>query len=123
VSEVEILSFLKKALGVIGKRLEESGTLSSPSYTEHIFVPSLVVTDTGVSVPLPFRGLRVKIRVPPDAPAPVYINIDRPATDTEYRVVFPGAGYDIPREARVVYLRAPKGFTTVVDLEVLGWSS
>ena len=123
MSEVEILSFLKKALGIITKRLEETGTLASDSYTEHLFVPRLVVDDAGVSITLPFTGLRIKVRVPPDAPAPVYINIDRPVTDTEYRVVFPGTGYDIPRKASTIYLKAPQGFATYVDLEVLGWSS
>jgi hypothetical protein len=123
VSEVEVLNFLKKALGIITKRLEESGTLTSGSYTEHLFIPRLVVSDEGVAVPLPFTGLRVKVRVPPEAPAPVYINIDRPVTDAEHRVVFPGTGYDIPRKASVIYLKAPQGFTTYVDLEVLGWSS
>jgi hypothetical protein len=123
VSEVEVLNFLKKALGIITKRLEESGTLTSSSYTEHLFIPRLVVSDEGVAVPLPFTGLRVKVRVPPEAPAPVYINIDRPVTDAEHRVVFPGTGYDIPRKASVIYLKAPQGFTTYVDLEVLGWSS
>jgi len=123
VSEVEMLSFLKKALGIITKRLEETGTLASVSYTEHLFVPRLVVDDSGVSIPIPFTGLRVKVRVPPDAPSPVYINIDRPVTDAEYRVVFPGTGFDIPRKASTVYLKAPQGFATYVDLEVLGWSS
>lgn len=123
MSTVELLSFLKKILGIIDKRIEEAGILSSSSYTEHLFIPRLVVTDEGISIPLSFTGLRVKVRVPPDAPAPVYINIDRPVTDEEYRVLFPGMGYDIPRRASTIYLKAPQGFTTYVDLEVLGWSS
>lgn len=123
MSAVEILNYLKRVLGIIEKRLEEAGILSSSSYTEHLFVPRLVVTDEGIAIPLAFTGLRVKVRVPPDAPAPVYINIDRPVTSAEHRVVFPGTGFDIPRRASVIYLRAPQGFTTFVDLEVLGWSS
>jgi hypothetical protein len=123
LSAVELLSFLKKILGIIDRRLEEAGILSSSSYTEHLFMPRLVVTDEGIAIPLAFTGLRVKVRVPPDAPAPVYINIDRPATAAEHRVVFPGTGFDIPRRASIIYLKAPQGFTTFVDLEVLGWSS
>jgi hypothetical protein len=129
VSEVEVLNFLKKAMDIITKRLAESGTLVSVSYsesvyyTEHLFIPRLVVDDKGIEIPLPFTALRIIVRVPPDAPSPVYINIDRPVTDTEYRVVLPGTGYDIPRKASVIYLKAPKGFTTYVDLEVLGLSS
>jgi len=122
LSAVELLSFLKRILGIIDKRLEEAGVLSSPSYTEHLFVPRLVVTDEGIAIPLKFTGLRVKVRVPPDAPAPVYVNVDRPVTDSEHRVVFPGTGFDIPRRASVIYLKSPQGFSTYVDLEVLGWS-
>jgi len=123
MSEVEVLNYLKKSMGIITKRLEETGVLTSASYSEHMFMPSLDVGDSGIAVPIQFEGLRVRVRVPADAPAPVYINIDRPITDSEYRVVFPGTGYDIPRKASTVYLKAPQGFKTTVELEVLGWSS
>jgi hypothetical protein len=123
VSVVELLNYLKRVLGIIDKRLEEAGTLSSTSYTEHLFIPGVVVPDTVISIPIPFTGLRVRVLVPPDSPAPVYVNVDRPVTDAEYKVVFPGTGFDIPRRASTIYLRAPTGFTALVDLEVLGWSS
>jgi hypothetical protein len=123
VSAVEILNYLKRILGIIDKRLEEAGILSSSSYTEHLFIPSMVVPDTGISIPIPFTGLRIRVLVSPDSPAPVYINVDRPVTDAEYKVVFPGTGFDIPRKASIIYLKAPTGFTALVDIEIFGWSS
>ena len=123
MSAVEILNYLKRILGIIDKRLEEAGILSSLSYTEHVFIPSIVVPDTVISIPIPFTGLRIRILVPPDSPAPVYVNVDRPVTDTEYKVVFPGTGIDIPRKASTIYLKAPAGFTSTVEIDIFGWSS
>jgi len=114
VSEVEVLNFLKKSLGIVIKRLEESGVLSLPSFPDHSFVPELVVDDAGVS--LPTDGLLYKVKVTGDYP--VYLNIDRPVGN-EYKVVFPGSYYLIPRAGKTLYLKAPQGFKTKVSIEVL----
>jgi hypothetical protein len=114
VSEVEILNFLKKSLGIIIKRLEEEGVLASSTYTDHSFIPEIEVTDTGLDIPL--SGMIYKVKVIGDYP--VYLNIDRPVTD-EYTVVHPGSYYIIPRTGAKLYLKAPQGFTTKVRIEVL----
>ena len=114
MSGVEILNFLKKSLGIIIKRLEEEGVLTSTSYTDHSFIPELEVTDAGIDLAIP--GLVYKIKVVGDYP--VYINIDRPISD-EYKVVYPGSYYVIPRIGAKVYLKAPSGFKTKVAVEAL----
>lgn len=114
VSEVEILNFLKKSLGIIIKRLEEEGVLASSTYADHSFIPEIDVTDTGLDIPL--SGIIYKVKVIGDYP--VYLNIDRPVTD-EYTVVYPGSYYIIPRTGAKLYLKAPQGFTTRVRVEVL----
>jgi hypothetical protein len=119
VSNVEILNFLKKSLGIIIKRLEEEGILTETTYTEttysdHTFIPVLNVTDTGIALDLP--AMLYKVKVVGDYP--VFLNIDRPV-DTEYKVVWPGSYYIIPRRGVKLYLKAPQGFTTMVEIEAL----
>jgi len=114
VSGVEVLNFLKKSLGIIIKRLEEEGVLTSTSYTDHSFIPELEVTDAGIDLAIP--GLVYKIKVVGDYP--VYLNIDRPIGE-EYKVVYPGSYYVIPRTGVKVYLKAPSGFKTKVAIEAL----
>jgi hypothetical protein len=115
VSNVEILNFLKKSLGIIIKRLEEGGVLTEPaSYSDHTFIPVLNVTDAGIVLDLP--AMLYKVKVVGDYP--VFLNIDRPA-DTEYKVVWPGSYYIIPRHGVRLYLKAPQGFTTMVEIEAL----
>jgi hypothetical protein len=114
VSGVETLNFLKKSLGVIIKRLEESGVVSLPSFADHSFVPELEVDDVGVSLSLP--GMVFKVRNVGDAP--VLVNLDRPVGE-EYLRVWPGTYRVIPRISGTVYLKAPTGFKTKVELEVL----
>jgi len=115
VSGVEILNFLKKSLGIITKRLEEGGVLSTPSFKDHTFIPELEVDDRGLS--LPINGLVYKVKVVGDYPA--YINVDRAVTDYEYVPVFPGEYYVIPRRGNVLYVKAPAGFRTKVRIEAL----
>jgi len=115
VSGVEILNYLKKSLGIIIKRLEEAGVATTTSYTVHKFIPEIEVTDTGVN--LTANGLVYKIKVTGDYP--IYMNIDRPVGD-EYKVVWPGSYYVIPRMGTVLYLKAPQGYKTKVSVEVLG---
>jgi hypothetical protein len=114
VSGVELLNFLKKSLGIIIKRLEEEGVLANPSFKDHSFIPELEVTDAGIDLAIP--GLVYKIKVVGDYP--VYINIDRPISG-EYKVVYPGSYYVIPRTGVKVYLKAPSGFKTRVAIEAL----
>ncbi len=114
MSGVEILNFLKKSLGVIIKRLEEEGVLSEPTFMDHNFIPEVDVTDAGVSLQIP--GLLYKVKVVGDYP--VYLNIDRPV-GSEYKVVYPGSYYVIPRTGTTLYLKAPSGFSTKVAIEVL----
>jgi len=116
VSSVEIFNFLKKNLGIIIKRLEETGVISLPSYLDHNFMPEIEVGDTQVELPL--RGMLYKVKVVNDVP--VYLNIDRPITDREYSVVYPGSYRIIPRAGYTLYLKAPQGYRSRVMLETLG---
>ncbi|MEM1672371.1 MAG: hypothetical protein QXT86_10015, partial [Archaeoglobaceae archaeon] len=87
MSSVEILNYLKKSLGIIIKRLEESGVVSMPTARDHLFVPEIDVDDRGTSISV--GGFVHYIKVHPGY-SPVKFNLDRPVTDTEYSVVHPG---------------------------------
>jgi hypothetical protein len=116
VSTVEILNYLKKNLGIIIKRLEESGVLTLPAANDHEFIPEVEVTDAGVEVPV--EGFLYSVRADPSY-APVKLNLDRPVTDTEYTVVFPGVIKVISRIAHRVYLKAPEGQVARARIEAL----
>jgi hypothetical protein len=115
VSSVEVLSFLKKSLGIIIKRMEEEGVVVLPVFSDHRFIPEVDVDDRGAELDLP--GLVYKVKNIGDVP--FYLNIGRPVTDTEYTVVFPGSYYVIPRASGKVFLKAPAGFKAKVRVEVL----
>lgn len=114
MSGVEILSYLRKSLGVITKIIEESGVVVLPGFADHSFYPLVRVTDTGVA--LEVSGRLVKVKNVGDAP--VYANFDRPV-GSEYTVAFPGSYILVPRLTQYVYLKAPTGYSTVVSVEVL----
>lgn len=115
MSSVEVLSFLKKSLGIIIKRLEEEGVIALPVFSDHRFLPPIEVSDAGVELDLP--GLVYKVKNIGDVP--FYLNIGRPITDEEYTVVFPGSYHIIPRASGRVFLKAPKGYTAKAKVEVL----
>jgi hypothetical protein len=113
---VEILNYLKRNLGIIIKRLEESGVLSIVTARDHVFMPEVVVSDEGLE--LPIEGFLYSIKVDPSH-APVKLNIDRPITSTEYSVVYPGVIKVISRFASKIYLQAPMGQISRVTVEAL----
>jgi len=114
VSGVEILNYLKKSLGVITKRMEESGVVVLPGFTDHSFRPLVRVTDEGVWLEVSGRLVKVKNL----GGAPAYANFDRPV-GAEYAVVFPGSYLVVPRLTQYVHLKAPAGYSTVVSVEAL----
>lgn len=116
VSSVEILNYLKKNLGIIIKRLEESGVIAMPAARDHLFIPEVDVDDRGTSISV--RGFLHYIKVHPEY-SPVKFNLDRPVTDTEYSVVHPGVTKIISRISDKLYLKAPIGQRSKVTVEVL----
>lgn len=116
MSSLETLNFLRKSLGIIIKRLEETGVLAYTVGKDHTFIPEVSVDDAGVE--LPVEGFLYSIRVHPDS-APVKFNIDRPVSDTEWSAVFPGTIKKVSRIASRLYLKAPLGQKSLVDVEVL----
>lgn len=106
----------EETLGMLVKILEEGGFIATLSYPDHTFIPEQTITDTGVT--LQIKGLLYSIRVHPNS-APVKVNFDRPVTDTEYTVVFPGVIKKIGRITSTLYMKAPQGQTSKVDIEVL----
>jgi len=116
MSTVEILNFLKKNLGIIIKRLEESSVLATVTARDHVFRPMIEVSDEGAI--LPIDGFLYSIKVDP-AYAPVKFNLDRPITNTEYSIIFPGVIKIISRLASTVYLKAPEGQVSRVTIEAL----
>jgi len=115
VSSVELLHYLKKNLGIVIKRLEETGVLANV-FRDHVFKPEIQVTDEGRV--LPVNAFVHRISVNP-AYAPVKFNLDREVTDTEYSVVYPGVVKVIARMAEKIYLKAPQGQTSLVTVECL----
>jgi len=115
VSNVEVLNFLKKSLGIIIKRMEEEGVIALPVFSDHRFLSPIEFDDKGVELDLP--GLVYKVKNIGDVP--FYLNIGRPVTDEEYTVVFPGSYHIIPRASGRVFLKAPKGYTARAKVEVL----
>lgn len=116
MSGVEILNFLKRNIGIIIKRLEESGVLVVPAARDHLFIPELEVDDKGVS--LDVNGFIHYVKVHPGY-SPVKMNLDRPVVDNEYTVVHPGVVKVISRTAGRIYLKAPMGQLSKVTVEVL----
>ncbi len=117
MGSVELYSFLRKSLGIIQKKLEEEGVLTLSVSLEHRFMPVLDVTDRETCVDV--RGFVYKVKVTGDYP--VYFNLDRPITDNEYAVVFPGSYIVVNRLANKLCLKAPTGYTTSVKVDVLRW--
>ena len=115
MSSVELLHYLKRNLGIVIKRLEETGVVAN-IFRDHLFKPQIAVTDAG-SV-LPVNAFIHRISVAPDS-APVKFNLDRPVTDEEYSVVYPGVVKVISRLADKLYLKAPLGQTSLVTVECL----
>ncbi|MEM3120736.1 MAG: hypothetical protein QXK11_07325 [Pyrobaculum sp.] len=97
-------------------RLEVGIAPTAPVARDHAFIPEVEVDDVGVS--LNVDGFVYYIKVHPDT-APVKFNLDRPVTDTEFSVVFPGMVKVISRVATTLYLKAPTGQTSRVTVEVL----
>lgn len=97
-------------------RLEVGIAPTAPVARDHVFIPEVEVDDVGVS--LNVDGFVYYIKVHPDT-APVKFNLDRPVTDTEFSVVFPGMVKVISRVATTLYLKAPTGQTSRVTVEVL----
>ncbi|MEM1759644.1 MAG: hypothetical protein QXU26_02915 [Thermofilaceae archaeon] len=97
-------------------RLEAGIAPTAPVARDHAFIPEVEVDDVGVS--LNVDGFVYYIKVHPDT-APVKFNLDRPVTDTEFSVVFPGMVKVISRVATTLYLKAPTGQTSRVTVEVL----
>jgi len=116
MSDVEIVNILKKNLGIIIKRLEESGILTVESASDHTFLPPIEVTDAGTEIDI--EGILYYIKVDPSS-APVKFNIDRPITSSEYSIVWPGVNKAISRKASKLYLKAPLGSTSIVTIEAL----
>ena len=83
---------------------------------DHSFYPEIEVTDAGKT--LNVNGFIISIRVDPNY-APVKFNLDRPVTDTEYSVVFPGIIKIVNRLTKTLYLKAPSGQISRVRVEVL----
>ena len=117
MSVPEVYSFLRKSLGIIIKRLEETGVISIPSALDHVFIPEVTVDSTGKEIDV--NGFVYKLKVPPTESSPVKFNIDRPVTSVEYSTVYPGMAKVIARLANKLYLQAPAGQTTKVNIEVL----
>lgn len=116
MSSVEILNFLKRNIGIIIKRLEETGVIVLPAASDHTFYPELEVDENGRAVPV--NAFLSSIEVDKDS-QPVKVNFDRPVTDYEYTIVWPGTIKKVARFTSTLYLKAPKGHTSKVRLEVL----
>lgn len=114
--DVEIINILKKNLGIIIKRLEDSGVVVSETASDHTFIPDISVDENGVEIDI--NGFLYSIKVNPNYSA-VKFNIDRPITSTEYSTVLPGSYKIISRRAEKLYLKAPAGSTSLVTVEAL----
>jgi len=114
VSEVEILNFLKKALGIIIKDLEEKGVVITAP--EHRFYPEVIVDENGTSVDV---SGAVAWKLKNLSNYPCFMNVDRPVTDTEYAVIPPQSVFVIARRADRVYLKAPLGHTCLIKVDAL----
>ena len=122
MSSVELLNIGKKILGKLPKTvfseydypLDRLMDLIAPR--DHVFYPLVEVGAEGKV--LNVDAFVHRISVDPTS-APVKFNIDRPVTDQEYSVVFPGVVKVISRLAGKVYLKAPLGQTSKVTVECL----
>jgi len=103
---VDLLHYLKRNLGIIIKRLEESGVIATPTARDHTFKPDVEVTDAGVEIPV--EGFIYSIKA---KDADIKYNIDRPVTDTDYDVAWRDTIVIISRMGSKIYAKAPAGQT------------
>ena len=88
------------------------------SAREHAFRPELIVDETGTE--LPISGFSYSIKA---ENSPVKVNFDRPVTDDEYTIVYPGTIKKVSRVTSKLYLKALPGQTSLVTVEVLRFGS
>jgi len=134
VSSVEEVQVLKKILGRLPKtefssydrpldriiallaQIAESGITSSPSFGDHVAL-EVDLDWNQKAIALPRRALVLKLTA---IDAPVYVNLDREVTDTEYIPIPPYSYIVIPRATSVVYAKTLIGYTG--KLQILGLS-
>jgi len=120
LSLVEQINYIRKILG----RLPQSefsqydkpldrlmDLLSAP---DHAFKPEVTVDENGKV--LEISGFLYSIKADNSA---VKVNFDRPVTDEEYTVVYPGMIKKVSRITSKLYLKALPGQTSTVTVEVL----
>jgi len=106
----------ESTLSLILNKLDSG--ISVNMFKDHTFYPEILVDDQGIEIDV--NGFLHKISVSTDS-APVKFNLDRPITDTEFSVVFPGTVKIISRLTGKIYLKAPLGQTSKVTLECMRW--
>lgn len=87
-----------------------------PAAGDHSFILNVEVDEEGTA--LDVDGFLISVRASPDY-SPVKLNFDRPVTDTEYTIVFPGIIKKVGRFTKTLYMKAPQGQQAVVTVEVL----
>lgn len=113
MSSSEIVHQLKKLVGKF-ERIE--GIKVYNTAMDHQFVPSIEVYDKQIEIPI--QGFLYSIKVDHES-APCKFNLDRPITNREYSVVFPGTIKTISRFASKLYLQAPSNQVSKVTIEAL----
>lgn len=110
----EVVHFVKKIAGKYEKR---SGIQAFPAGKNHVFVPKQTFDDSGGTIVV--NSFVNKIKVPNSSSAEAKVNFDRPVTDNEFSVVFPGTGETYGRICDYISVEAPSGQTTTVNVEAI----
>jgi len=134
LSSVEEVQVLKKILGRLPKtefssydrpldqiitllaQIAESGIATSPSFGDHVAM-EVDLTDVQTAITLPKRVLVLKLTA---IDAPVYVNLDREVTDSEYIPIPPYSYIVISRATSTIYAKTLTGY--VGKLQILGLS-
>jgi len=113
-NEAELTHWLKK---IAGKYERQKGIRAYSSGGDHVFVPNQTFDDSGGTIVV--NSFVNKIKVPNSSSAEAKVNFDRPVTDNEFSTIFPGTGETYGRICDYVFIEAPSGQTTTVNVEAI----
>lgn len=118
-SNAEISTYIKQIQEEL-KNLQISGgggvTITEQIYIDHVFFPSIEVTDTQKVINFDKPVYAIKITA---NDCDVYVNFDREITSSEYTIIYAKATKIISRKTSSIYFKTPSGLVGTVSIEAL----
>ena len=109
----ELVVYIKK---LVGKFEKAEGIRVFPTFDDHVFRPSIDVTDVEQEITFDKPVYLAKLSA---EGCDIYVNFDRPITNDEYTIVFNGTTKVVGRKTSKIYVKAPTGLTGTLRFEGL----